>query len=213
MDGNNSKSHSCWQNSQVGQLRIIVAVLVSQPPGWYWILYTRPPCHMWKTCWAPRTAIWWIVYRIWLVGPRNHSIHPLRSQKDCSKRLHSNWVKNRGCWVLLFKTWTPWDTSKPTNLLCYIPKSKAHYWWSTTSLWDGLAVLWKSYVQWMNFRVAWWKTFRMELDSLFVTCTWTPFPFFHKKWLVLWVYVMSFCYGLCGWKWGGVHMLVKTSLR
>lgn len=46
-------------------------------------------------------SIWWIVYRIWLVGPRNHSIHLLRSQKDCPKRLHSNWVKNRGCWYAL----------------------------------------------------------------------------------------------------------------
>ena len=30
-------------------------------------------------------SIWWIVYRIWLVGPRNHSIHLLRSQKTAPK--------------------------------------------------------------------------------------------------------------------------------
>ena len=72
------RSHSCWhvptgRNSQYGldnlgwpsltqgiQINHTItvdhkAVLVSHPlPGMS--LYTRPPCHMWKTCWAPRTV-------------------------------------------------------------------------------------------------------------------------------------------------------------
>lgn len=163
--------------------------------------------------------------RIWLVGPRNHSIHLPRSQKNAPKYYIATESKTEDV-DMLFRTCSFLDTSKPTNLelsillkantWSCIPSSKAHYWWSTTSLWDGLAVLWKSYVQWMSFRVAWWKNFRMKLDSFlhfFVTCTWTPFPFLHKNdWCcgcMLWVYVM----GYVDFRWGRVRMLVKTSLR